>query len=63
MKGLLAVGKVAGMSVKNCWAIAEDTLEKTRGVEVIYRDMRSQDCFLKTDLIRLGARKMQNKSV
>lgn len=41
MKELLAVGKAAGMSAKACRTIAEEILEKTKGLEETYRDMRS----------------------
>lgn len=39
MKELLAVGKAAGMNVKNCRVIAEEIQEKTQNLEREYRDM------------------------
>ena len=41
MKELLAVGKAAGMSVKDCRRITEEIFQKTRELEREYRDMRS----------------------
>ena len=38
---LLAVGKAAGMTQKNCRRTAEDIWEKTRALEQKYRDVRS----------------------
>ena len=41
MKELLAVGKAAGMSAKNCKVIAEEIGEKTRTLEATYRGWKS----------------------